>query len=369
MISDDELNALLAPSNQPYTGNPINPDPMSRELPLLGQINPVVDREIEAAHGRFLNGFGADDMQDLDKPTSDHADVVDMEDQDDVVGSGIFDPFRRPPTVNAQMGVFEARYSIPGYHAREVPFMVNHEITDISNGAEVVGIPSGGLNYVEHGKAMPYLDGTNEYEPYAKAGSTGGKGWSADNTLAPGERLMHDPEFHGGTVSRSRGGMPIPFNEDPRVAAKRRPFHAPGHLPREPMFETREINSAPHQQRVAESPALARVPQTPTVYPVIPQIPAASREAGMSRPAAPYTNVNRAATSYRVMAPSPSISNAALTMSAKAQTSQRLPSPRQMSGFGQEDSDGPGVGTYVALAGAGLLAGIAIRLLIPRKGT
>lgn|GEM_PF-3088937 len=367
MISDDELNALLAPSNQVYTGSLVNSDPISRELPLLGQINPVIDREIEATHGRFLNGLGAHDMQDLDKPVSDHADVVDMEEQDDVVGSGIFDPFRRPPTVNPHMGVFEVKYSIPGYHARETPFMVNHEITDISNGAEVVGIPSGGLNYVEHGKAYPYFDATNEYEPYAVSGANGGKGWSADNTLAPGERFMTSAEIHGDHPSGSqpsgnRGGRPVPFNEDPRVVAKRQGFRVPGHLPREPMFETRGVPGAPPHERVVSSPAMQRVPQMPTVYPTIPEVPAAYRETGRSRPAAPYTNVNRAATTYRVMAPGPQASQAAMQKQVSAKPA------RQASGLGEDGSEGAGVGTYVALAGAGILAGIAIRLVMPRKG-
>lgn len=353
MISDDELNALLAPSNQPYTGKLDNPDPVSRDLALTGQLNPVSARELAAEHGRFLSGLGADSMDDTEKQFSTHADVMDMEAQDDVLGSGIFDPFRRPPTVNPQMGVFESRASLPGYHARETPFMVNHEITDIANGAEVVGIPSGGLNYVEHGKAMPYLDSTNQFQPYADTGKGGGKGWTADNTFAPGERLMDAPEIHGSLgASHGDSARSIPFNEDPRVVARRKAFHAPGHLARDSFFETRQLPESPSRSMVAWSPEQKRLARTPTVYPTVDQIPAATKVYNQSRPAAPYQNVNAKAVSAALAArgPSPFVTSKAVA------------------GLGADDSDGPGPGTYIALLGAGILAGVAIRILMPKKG-
>lgn len=349
MISDDELNALLAPSNQLYTGEIDDPDPASRDLPLLGQLNPVTARELASEHGRFLSGLGDDSMEDTEKQFSTHADVMDMEAQDDVLGSGIFDPFRRPPTVNAQTGVFESKYSLPGYHARETPFMVNHEITDISNGAEVVGIPSGGLNYVDHGGPRPYLDSTNQFEPYAETGKDGGSGWTPDNTFAPGERLMSEEDVRSfasakhGDVARS-----VPFNEDPRILAKRKAFKAPGHLARDSFFETKSVSESPQRSLVAWSPEQSRLARTPTVNPTVAQIPAATKVYSQSRPAAPYENVNARAVSPR--GPSPFVTSKALA------------------GFGEAEGESMGPGAYVALFGAGLLAGVALRILIPKKG-
>lgn len=327
MISDDELNALLAPSNQPYTGQVENPDPISRNLALLGQVNPAVSNEYAATHGRFLSGLGADSMDDkTEKQFDDHADVTGMEGQDDVVGSGIFDPFRRPATVNQDMGVFEARYSIPGNHAREVPFTVNHEIRDISNGADVVGIPSGGLNYVEHGDAMPYLDPTNQYEPYARPGVSS-KSWDADSVLAPAEKQMApaspDP----------RGGQPIPLVADPRLLARQGAMRVPGRPARQPMFQTHEIGERPSSALVPMRNAPQRMPRTPAVNPVGVQIPASSYAEPLSRPAAPYM-VNPRQPMVRTQA---------------------------VSGFDMEKA-----GKWVGILAAGALVGVAAKMLWPK---
>jgi len=328
MITDEELNALLAPSNQPYTGRIDNPDPMSRSLALLGQENPVVAQQHAAEHGRFLSGVGAAEAskQALQAPrkddeVADYADVADMEAQDDVLGSGIFDPMGRPATVNADMGVFEARYSLPGYHAREVPFTVNHEIRDISSGADVVGIPSGGLNYVEHGNALPYLDPTGRYEPYARPG-VGGKAWDTDSTLAPAEALLD-----GHTPTGARNGQPIPFVGDPKLLARHAQERVPGRPARQPMFTTSQVASSQAQQHVAAYPQLTRAPSTPTVYAAQRPVPATMRM--VSAPAAPYG------------------SGAA-------------------HGFGA--TEGGGFGKYAALLVAGVALGVAGRLLLKKDG-
>ena len=330
MITDDELNALLAPSNQPYTGSLDNPDPMSRSLALLGQENPIIAREHAAEHGRFLSGLGADAKPASKAPVPtknpvtdevpDYADVADMEAQDDVLGSGIFDPFRRPATVNSDMGVFEAKYSLPGYHAREVPFTVNHEIRDIASGADVVGIPSGGLNYVEHGHALPYLDPTDRYEPYARPG-VGGKGWDSDSTLAPAEAMLD--RSNRPTV---RGGQPIPFVGDPRLLARHGKQQLPGRPARQPMFSTSEIGSVPQMVPVIPSPGQVRVSATPTVYASQRPVPASMRFP--SAPAAPY-------------------------------------GAQSASGFGEAPASG-GFAKYAVLLAAGVALGVAGRLLLKK---
>lgn len=338
MITDEEMNALLAPSNQPYTGQTENPDPISRELALTGQLNPPVARELAVTQGRFLSGLGEAKMVAKDEESSfyEQPDVNQMEEQDDVLGSGIFDDSRRPATVNKQMGVFEAHYSIPGPHAREVPFMINHEITDISNGAAVVGIPSGGLNYVEHGDAIGYLDPTNRYEPYADPG-VGGKGWDADSTLAPAEAFF-------AAKPTSRGGKAIPLVIDPKKAAReasRTRGLIPGQLARQPAFSTHDVANVPHRSLVPTVPSQKVVAETPTVY--------ASQHPAPIAKMAPVEFMPRRAGLAQVR---PQPAKPVLTATGP------------MSGFGASETS---TGTWLALLGAGVAAGVALRMFFPPK--
>jgi hypothetical protein len=412
MIGDEELDLLLAPSRQPYTGEVVNRDPISRNLPLLGQLNPVESRRLAAEHGRFLSGFGETTMPTMhdEEQISDHADVSDMEQQDDVLGSGVFDPSGRPATVNPDLGVFAAHYSIPGNHAREVPFTVNREITDITSGAEVVGIPSGGLNYVEHGDAIPYLNPTDRYQPYAKPG-VGGKGWDPDSTFAPAESFNLEPK------PTSRGGSLIPFCEDPKLGARRSNMTGiPGRPARDPMFQTSEVPGWPSSQLAPMKPSETKVPQTPQVTPPSMLVAAATEDYSVSMPAFPYMGdpmVSAAPSldlqAYSMGMPRPAGANlpiakhpagANLPIAKHPEGVQFMPSraplamavgPRQLpqvtrryasssasaynrpqrftaaSGFG-DDTDSSNIGTYVALGIAGVAAGVAIRMLWPKKG-
>lgn len=325
MISDEQLAALLAPPHQPYTGKVTNPDPISRELALTGQLNPVYAKEQAMVDGRFLSGLGTTELTNSDEVMEDHADVKMMEEQDDVLGSGIFDFFRRPATANPDLGVFEAHYSIPGPHAREVPFTVNREITDITSGADVVGIPSGGLNYVEHGGALPYLEPTDLYQPYAQPG-VGGKGWDPDSTLAPAEAYFG---FIPPGRKDNQGGQAIPNVSDPKIAARRakQGFHVPGQPARDPFYSIHGVPGVPSSRVAPMSPTERSVAYMPEVFPVIHQIPATMSEGDKSESAV------------------------------------------SLNGLGQDDSNkGPGVGTWLALLGAGVAAGVALRVFTSKKG-
>lgn len=212
MITEAELNELLSPSRQIYTGNLENPDSISRNLPTTGQLNPQFANHFASQNGRYLSGLGATSMSRQPEQVAEraeHAEIYDLEGQDDVLGSGIFDPYRRPPTANSNVGVFASHYSLPGYHARERPFEVNTEITDLTADAQVVGIPSGGMAYIEHGGAQPYPQigpsapsmrlgpaaTTNQYEPYVElpVSSRSSSGdWGVDSLLSRGEpQWMH----------------------------------------------------------------------------------------------------------------------------------------------------------------------------------
>jgi len=276
MFSQEELDQLLAPSNQIHVGPLEDPDPISRNLATTGQLNPVYRRRLENEHGRYLSGFGETMTQprpkELVAERAEHAEVYDLEDQDDVLGSGIFDPPRRPPTANANTGVLASRYSLPGYHAREIPFTVNSEITDITDDASVVGIPSGGMAYVEaHGtlQRVPALSPnpqpihlqpappTTQYEPYVNLDETRSDEWGVDSILSRAEK---GPQ-----------GKPVP----PMAGLGEPAFKYPGyvqqlpyaHPPREPMWNVRQLPGRPGYAPMPYSPSQHRVPRTPTVTP------------------------------------------------------------------------------------------------------
>jgi len=98
-------------------------------------------------------GFGSSDMSGATgyDPQYQGQEVYELEGEDDTYGSGIFDPSGRKGTSNPNMGVFASHDSLPGYIARDVPFTVSRDVTDITDDADVVSIPGGGMYYVERG--------------------------------------------------------------------------------------------------------------------------------------------------------------------------------------------------------------------------
>lgn len=155
-----------------------------RRQMLLSQENPILRERMRMIHGRYLSGLGGESPDGEAGYAQTYQDQggYDLEAQDDTYGSGIFDPSGRPGTANTNMGILASHYSLPGYIAREVPFTVSRDVTDITDDAEVVTIPAGGLAVVEHrGKlTRPAITGptwvppriqpagnTERYQPYA----------------------------------------------------------------------------------------------------------------------------------------------------------------------------------------------------------
>jgi len=138
-------------SNQPYP-DPFWPDFIEANLRIIGSDTPHNVERYQMAHGRHLAGLGnigADGgVQASDEPDWSDRATRELEGDDDVVGSGIFDEAGSPATVNRRLGVFADDPSIPGFIARNPPFTVNHEVKDV-NGAQVVEVPAGGMSYVE----------------------------------------------------------------------------------------------------------------------------------------------------------------------------------------------------------------------------
>lgn len=123
----------------------------ARKIGRLGSVSPYVRQRMKAQHGRYLSGLGSESPSGEigHDPYFQGQETYDLEHQDDTYGSGIFDPGGRPGTSNSNMGVFASHYSLPGYLAREVPFTVSRDVSDVTDGAEVVVVPAGGMVYVE----------------------------------------------------------------------------------------------------------------------------------------------------------------------------------------------------------------------------
>jgi len=208
MNLQEDIDRLLAPSNQLYDGPVFDPSPISAELAITGQVNPIVARTQATEHGQFLSGLGdPDPMHEPDVvenviERAEHAEVYDLEQQDDVLGSGIFDPYHRPGTSNTNTGVFASHNSLPGYVAREVPFTVSNEVTDLTDDASIVVVPGGGMAYVEadgrlkgpaaHGMPPPHPNlrphaPTSQLQPYVDLTPQAPRGWDVDSLLSRAE--------------------------------------------------------------------------------------------------------------------------------------------------------------------------------------
>lgn len=156
------------PTRQSYVGALVDQSPIitNAQLPFVGQLGPGAAERIAMSHGRRLAGFGDtatpapvpwDDSTNAagDEPDWHDGAMQDLESEDDVVGSGIFDAAGRT-TVHEEMGVFQDHPSIPGYIDRHPPFTVNEEVRDVVTGGPTVEVPGGGMSYVERwGRPAP----------------------------------------------------------------------------------------------------------------------------------------------------------------------------------------------------------------------
>ena len=200
MSNDNDLDTLLAPARQLHYGPAYDPSPVSRYLSRTGQINPVVEARRAAEHGRYLSGFGnmSEQIASNVVERAEHQEVYDLEQEDDVLGSGIFDPYERQGTANTNTGVFVSHYSLPGYQAREIPFTTSQDVTDLTDDASIVSVPGGGMAYVEaYGKLVgpgrlgpqpppPGLEPappTGRDQPYVNLTPRPIRGWDADSLL------------------------------------------------------------------------------------------------------------------------------------------------------------------------------------------
>ena len=124
------------------------------------QNNPFYLQRSAMPYGRQLRGLGllpdaspawGDTWSGNDPALNDAAQA------DDVAGNGIFDGAGSPPTAHANTGVFESRFSLPGYLYREQPTQPS-EIRDTTTGMPVVYQPNAGGSW--------YDDVRDAYRPF-----------------------------------------------------------------------------------------------------------------------------------------------------------------------------------------------------------
>lgn len=149
-------------------------DYISRQLYKIGQVGPSAEADWMKAHGRYLSGIGGlgcgpcagkpmsglggeNETQAPWDPEFRDGFMRELEREDDVYGSGIFDTYGRPGTVHPDMGLFADNPSVPGYIDREILYKVSPEISDITNGARVVVVAPGGMTYQEkNGRSVDF---------------------------------------------------------------------------------------------------------------------------------------------------------------------------------------------------------------------
>lgn len=161
MIKSSRSVGPRDPAMEAYYGRVKTNDFIVGNLPFIGQAAPLVRERMRAAHGRYLSGvegFSGDSVDGAvgTDPAYESEALDELESQDDVFGSGIFDQAGRGPTANSSTGVFASHYALPGFVAREVPFTVSKDITDVTDNADVVMVPGGGMTFAEvRGQMVP----------------------------------------------------------------------------------------------------------------------------------------------------------------------------------------------------------------------
>lgn len=134
--------------SQPYTGNLLTGKqggpPDARFTSITA---PVYQAPIDARYGRQLAGDGPTVQDENAEPDNAWAvnELALLREQDDVQGDGIFDPPGTHPNVYPDAGVLAARFSLPGYHVREVPFRYS-EVRDATTGRPIIPVPNGAVS-------------------------------------------------------------------------------------------------------------------------------------------------------------------------------------------------------------------------------
>lgn len=229
--------AVYAPFDPIY--NEYNLDTYNLARPMVGGTAPGVRENYAMQHGRYLAGLG---MTHFDSPRNYPDKALDeLESEDDTFGSGIFDS-EGTTTVNKTMGIFEDHYNIPGWIGREVLFAVSQEVADITNGAAVVTVPSGGMSYIDRGLIPQYYDQfaptlkRPEYRPPPPTGR--GDTYVDLNPFPapwPPQQLVPSGVAQPGALMTRIPNLPPVQTQFPPVVEYVPPMHMPRPLPQRPL--------------------------------------------------------------------------------------------------------------------------------------
>lgn len=117
--------------------------------------------KFDQQYGRHLAGVGQ--VQDEGaEPAFASNELEYMAEMDDIQGNGVFDQPGARPNIHPDAGIFAARYSLPGYSARERPFSMS-EVRDVTTGRRIRVVPSGAvamdsaaqIAFLEQGRYAP----------------------------------------------------------------------------------------------------------------------------------------------------------------------------------------------------------------------
>lgn len=131
---------------QPYTGDLISMyDAGASDARYTSGTSPAYAAPFDRRYGRRLAGTDMDVEDESADPGYASNELALLAEMDDIQANGIFDPPGTHPNIHPDAGVFAARYSLPGYHAREIPFSKT-EVRDATTGRPVIAVPSGAVS-------------------------------------------------------------------------------------------------------------------------------------------------------------------------------------------------------------------------------
>jgi len=134
---------------QPYGGNlPSMAQMGPPDMLPTSSTSPYYQAPIDRRYGRSLAGSTIevqDENADAENNAWDVSALARIRELDDVQGDGIFDAPGTHPNIHPDAGVFAARFALPGYHAREVPFKFS-EVRDATTGRPIMPVPNGAVS-------------------------------------------------------------------------------------------------------------------------------------------------------------------------------------------------------------------------------
>lgn len=178
--------------SQPNAGTPpsLKQMPAADVLPSSGTAAYYQGR-IDRAYGRQLAGSDIEVQDEATQPATAQNELQYYAQMDDVQGDGIFDPPGTHPNIHPDAGVFAARFSLPGYHAREKPYSLT-EVLDVTTGRPIRAVPNGAVA-IDSAAQIAFLE-RGLYEPPRPLWSTANLGPIGRRSIA---NVFQNPQAVG----------------------------------------------------------------------------------------------------------------------------------------------------------------------------